>query len=153
MREHHDLRGVAAAAQIVLYPGELRLAESDETTLLEREHVNEPDEVHTRLIEAVIALVAGDAAEAVEVFRDRRFGSVMLARYGVYLARAQPSEELLREVEFRRPRQVRDVARVDNERRLIVHRVDEVDRLVERPVDVRIRLFAEADVRVADLHE
>ena len=64
-----------------------------------------------------------------------------------------PREELLREVEFRGPRQVGDVARVNGERRCLRHCVHEIDRARERRRDVGIRFLVEADVRVAQLYE
>ena len=51
------------------------------------------------------------------------------------------------------PRQVGDVARMDDERRRFRHGVHEIDGARERRRDVGIRFLVEADVRVAQLHE
>jgi hypothetical protein len=48
---------------------------------------------------------------------------------------------------------VGDVAGVDDQRRLLRQRVEEVDAPVERCADVGVGLLVEADVRVADLYE
>src|ERR1700719_4587175 len=48
---------------------------------------------------------------------------------------------------------MRDVARMDDERRLIVHAVYDVDGLRQGPGDVGICLLIKTDVSIADLYE
>ncbi len=134
-------------------PGELLGAQSPEAARLELQHIDERDEMHAGVIEAVVALVAGGFAEAVEVFGDGRIGRVVLAGDGMHLAGAQAREQLLRQIEFRGLRQMRDIARMDDERRLLGHAVHEIDGLGQSRIDVGIRVFVEADVGVADLNE
>ena len=110
-------------------PGELLGAEDAEAAVLEVEHVDEGDEVHAGVVEAVVALVVRGLAEAAEVFADGGVGRVVLAGHGVQLGDAQLAEQLLREVELGGLGEVGDVAGVDDQRRLLGHGVDEVDGL------------------------
>jgi hypothetical protein len=128
-------------------------AQGTEAAGFELQHVHEGDEVNAGMIEAVVALVVRGLAEATEVLAHRRIAGVVLAGHGVHLARIDPREELLGVVEFRRPGQVSDVARMNEERRSLRHRVHEIDGARERRVDIRIGILVEADVRIAQLHE
>jgi hypothetical protein len=74
-------------------------------------------------------------------------------RHGVQLGDSHPAEHLLREVRTRQASTVRDVARVDDERRPVGHCIHQVHRLAERPGDIRVSVLGEADVGVADLQE
>jgi len=65
----------------------------------------------------------------------------------------QPCEQLLREVELGGLGEVGDVAGVDDQRRLLGHRVDEIDRPAERSGDIGIGVLGESDVGVAHLQE
>ena len=153
MRKDHDRRAGGASLEVICDPCELLGAECAEAAGLELQHVDQRHEVDAGVIEAVITLVPGRLAEAVEVFRDRGVGGVVLTGHGVQLRGAQPREELLSQIEFRRLREMRDVAGVDDERRLLGQAVDDVDRAVERSGHIGIRLLVEADVAIADLHE
>jgi hypothetical protein len=107
--------------------------------------------MHGGVIEAVVALVAGGLTEAAEVLTHRGVARVVLARDGVQLGDAQAREHLLREIELRRLRKMRDVPGVSDQRRLLGQGVDQLDAAGERGVDGRIRLLVETDVGVADL--
>ena len=108
------------------------LAQGAKTTRLELRNIDEPDDVHTDVIEAVIALVIGGLTESVEIFGDGGIGGVVLARHCAHFRGAQTSEQLLRQIEFGGLRQMRDIARMDDGRGLIdyaVHYVESVPAL------------------------
>src|SRR5271155_3792790 len=92
VREYDDRRAGRAMLQIRSHPSELLVAQSAETARLELQHVDQSDEVHARMIEAVVALVVGGFTESIEVFRDGRIGRVVLARYRVHLGGSQAAE-------------------------------------------------------------
>jgi hypothetical protein len=131
----------------------LRVAESSEPVRLEIHHVDEPDEVHAAVVEAVIALVGGGLAETAEIFGALAIGDVVLAGHGVKLSDVQSRHQLRRGVEFLGFRKMGDIARVNGERWFHGHGVDEADRLLQRPGDIGIGFLAEPDMRVADLEE
>jgi hypothetical protein len=91
-------------------------------------------------------LVAGGAAESAEVLGRVRVERVVLARDRVHLGAAQAREQLLRLIELGGLGQVRDVAGVDDEGRLLRHRVDELDDLPQRAVDVGIGSLVKLDM-------
>src|SRR5436305_7775618 len=62
-------------------------------------------------------------------------------------------ENFIEGVEFFRLRQLRDVSCVDKERRRSRHRVDAIERNLERSSDILVCLFAKADMAVADLQK
>src|SRR5205809_2903012 len=62
-------------------------------------------------------------------------------------------ENFIEGVEFFRLRQLRNISRVDKERRRSGHRVDAIERNLKRRGDILVRLFTKADVAVADLQE
>jgi hypothetical protein len=70
----------------------------------------------------------------------------------VQLRGAQTGEQLLRQIEFGRLRQMGDIARVDDQCGLLGHPIHDIDGLGQGAGDVRIRLLVETDMRVADLH-
>jgi hypothetical protein len=133
--------------------GDLIGSQSSQSARLELQHIDQTDEVHAGVIEAVVALVVRGLAESIEVFGLGCIGGVMLARNRMQLRGPQLAEQLLGRVEFRGLGQMRDVAGVNDQRRLRRHAVDVVDCLGQRAIDVRIRFLVEADMRVADLHE
>src|ERR1043166_1690015 len=83
VREHNDWRAGRAAFQILLEPGELVGAEAAKPIGLEVHHIDQRDEVHAVVIEAVISLVGGGLAEAVEIFRSQAVSHVVLAGNGM----------------------------------------------------------------------
>jgi hypothetical protein len=53
MRKHDDRRAARQVRDILLEPFELLAAKRPESTRLEVDHIDQPDEVHTVLVEAV----------------------------------------------------------------------------------------------------
>ncbi len=153
MSEDNDRRARAAAAEILLHPGELLRTQVAGAAVLRLQHVDECHEMHACVVEAVVALVARGLAEAVEVFAHRGVGHIVFARYRVQFARFQPTQQLLRHIELFGLGQVRDVSRVQGERGPVPHPVDQVDGGGERAVHIRIGILVKADVCVADLDE
>lgn len=115
MGENHDGRAGGAGRQVCFCPSELIRTEHAEAARLEVEHVRQRHEVHPRMIEAVIAPAIRDFPESIEVFADARIRDVMLARDSVQLGRPQARQELLRQIELRGLREMRDVAGVNDE--------------------------------------
>jgi hypothetical protein len=76
------------------------------------------------VIEAVVALVVGSLAKAIEVLADRSIRGIVFTGYGMHFRGAQTREQLLRAIKFGRLRQMRDVAGMNGERRLLRHTVD-----------------------------
>src|SRR5579862_9898602 len=112
--------------QVRGHPIELFSIQSAETTWLELQDVDQGNEMHARVIEAVITLVVGGFTKSIEVFRDGCISRVVLARYGMHLGGAQAGEKLLRQVKFGRLRQMGDIARMDDQCRLHSHPVHEI---------------------------
>jgi len=153
MREHHDRCARTAGFQILFEPRELFVAETAEAVRLEIHHVDEGDEVHTAVVEAVITLVGRGLAETAEIFRAHAVGDVVFARDGVKFGDVQSQHQLRRGIEFLRLRQMGDVAGMNGQRWLHRHGVHETDRLFQRARDVGIGFLVETDMRVADLQE
>src|SRR5262249_31999018 len=59
-------------------------------------------------------------------------------------------KDLIKRVELFRLRELRDVARMDKERRWSRHRIDAIKRNLKCLGDIFVRLFTETDVAVAD---
>ncbi len=79
MREDDDRRARCAAPQVGLEPRELVVAELAQAVRLEMHDVDEREEVHALVVEAVVAPVRGSLAEAAEVFGPGTVGHVVLA--------------------------------------------------------------------------
>jgi hypothetical protein len=77
---------------------------------------------------------------------------IVLARHVMHVELGL-RDDALGVVELGGLRQMGDVAGVDHEGRLHRHRLDLVDRLLERAERVRIGRLVEADMAVADLQE
>src|SRR6266404_5408590 len=79
--------------------------------------------------------------------------NVMLTRYKKYIFCFAALEHLIKRVELLRLRQLRDISGVDKERRRGGHRIDAIERNLERLRHIFVCLFAEADVTVANLEK
>src|SRR5437763_11354189 len=77
----------------------------------------------------------------------------MLTRYKKYIFCFAALEHLIKRVELLRLRQLRDISGVDKERRRGGHRIDAIERNLERLRHIFVCLFAEADVTVANLEK
>ena len=119
---------------------------------LQVDDVDEADEVHAALVEAVPAGALRALAESLQVALAVVFEHVVLAGHVEHRQR-QLGQHLLQRVELRRLRQVREIAGVQHERRRFGCRLDLRDRRAQRRGDVGVRRLVEADVAVADLDE
>src|ERR1700689_3713957 len=89
VRKYHDRSAGGAPLQIRLEPFELRLSECSKSVGLEVEHVDQADEMHALVIEAVVAAPLRRLAVAIEIFARGRIGDVVLAGGGVQFGDAQ----------------------------------------------------------------
>ena len=64
VREDHDRGARGSPLEIGFHPGELFGAQGAQAARLELQHVDQADEMHAGMIEAVVALVAGRLAES-----------------------------------------------------------------------------------------
>src|ERR1700674_3436772 len=119
MCKNYDRCAGGAASEVGLHPLELVGSQGTETARLELQDIDQRDEVNAGMVKTVVALVVGGLDEAVEIVGNRRIGGVVFARSGVELCRAQSREQLLRQIEFGRPRQMGDIPRVEDECRLL----------------------------------
>jgi hypothetical protein len=149
VREDDDRRRLRVAREIVLQPRQLlgtdgRLAEGD---------VVERDEVDAAVIERVVRLAEVLAEQRAAVER-----GVVLARH------VQPLRDLEARADLAELREaarvlrrvfavVRQIAREEDEVRLLLQTVDQLDGALERLRAEGIGRAAEADVRVAELHD
>ena len=150
--EHHDRRRGRLALEVVGEPGDLLVTQRAEAAGLQVDHVDEADEVHAVLVEAVPAGALGVLAVALAVELDLFVDDVVLARHVVHVE-AGGLDDAVGVVELLRLRQVGDVAGVDHELGLGRQRLHLGDRLLQRAGGVGIGGLVEADMAVADLKE
>ena len=153
VRENDDrLRG-RAAGEIVLQPCELRRAKIAHPAGLQIGDIDQRDEVHAAMVEAVPAGPHRSLAEAVEEgLAAVRVEHVVLARNEENRA-AELLQHLLGVVELVIARELRDVAGVDDEVRLLRQRLDLGDSLPKSRAGIGIGRLVEADMAVAQLDE
>jgi hypothetical protein len=151
--EDDDRCARAESGDVLFEPIELLPAEDTEAAGFEVHDVDEADEVDAAVVEALPAGAVGAAPVAFEeqlrvVGEDIVFaGDVKRAAdYGL-------ADNLGTGVEFFWFGEVRDVARVEEERGALGKGIDLCDRMFERADDVFVRRFVEADVAVAELDE
>ena len=154
MGEDDDGSGIRLVVEIVGEPGELVGSEPSEAAGLEVDHVDETDEVHAVVVEAVPTVPLGAFTVAVEIgLAEALVDDVVLAGN---LVDVEPSltDDLISVVEFVRLGQMGDIARMDHEGRARNNQfLDLADGLAKRAERVRIGWFIEADMAVADLQE
>src|SRR5262249_3013129 len=119
---------------------------------LEVDHVDEADEVHAVLVEAVPAGALRVLAVTLAVELDLLVDDVVFARHVMH-GEARGADDLVGVVELLRLRQMRDVAGVDHEGGPDRQRLHLGHRLFQGAVDVGIGGLVEAHVAVADLQE
>src|SRR5271157_3203771 len=152
--EHDDGRAVGQSRHVGLEPVELLVAEDSEALVgaLARD-VDQPDEVHPVVVEAVPALALGPLSEPLQVFRPVA-DDVVLAWHVEDLADLDPLEDLGDGVELLGCREVGEVAGMDQEVGSLRQRVDPGHGLLKRDGHaLLVRVLAETDVAVADLDE
>ena len=108
--------------------------------------------MHATLVEALPAGALRPFPESLQIALAIVLEHVMFARHVEHWHR-QVRQHLLQRIELGRLRQMRQVAGVQQERRLLGCGLDLGDRTAQRRGDIGIRWFVEADVAVADLHE
>ena len=138
---------------VLLQPLELLGAEIAEAAGLEIHDVHEPDEVHALVVEAEPALASCVLAVALQVLPAVVGEHVVLARDVEDLAHLGPDQHLLKRVEFLGLREVREVARVDQEIRRDGQRLNPADGRLQGRDDVLVGVLRKPDVAVADLRE
>ena len=128
-------------------------AERAESTSLEIEHVDETNEMHARVVEAVPAVAFRVPAVALQVRSAVVGGDVVFPRNVEDAIGLHTFEDFIRGVELVGLCQLSDVAGVQHQRWRLWQSVQFCDGLFERPRDILVRLLVEADVAVADLGE
>ena len=108
--------------------------------------------MHAVGVERVPAGAFGAAAVTIQVELAVLVEEIVLARHVMHVE-LRLRDDAVGVVELGHLRQMADVAGVNHERRLYRHRLDPVDRLLQRAARVRIGRLVEADMAVADLQE
>src|SRR3977135_1374755 len=153
MGEDDDRRARGLVFEIVGEPSELVGSQPSEAAGLEVNHIDETDEVHAVVVEAVPALPLGAFAVPVEIsLAQALVDEVVLARNVVYIELGL-ADDLIGVVEFVRLGQMGNVARMDHKGRAGLHRLHLADGFAKCAESVRIGGFVEADMAVADLQE
>ncbi len=151
--EDHDGRGVSPRGEVGLEPGQLIGAQLAHAARFELLDVDQADEVDALMVEAEPAVAGRALAVAIEE------GLAVPVVQHVVLARhvegLQPrlAQDLIGVVELVVPRQLADVAGVDDEVGRLRQRPDLGDGLAVGDPGVRIGRLGEADVAVGHLHE
>src|SRR5215216_3376282 len=107
--------------------------------------------MHAVVVKTLPAFALSSASESFEIESAVVTKHVVLAGYVINLAGSGSPENLRRGVELFRRCQVRDVAGVNQKRRLILERIDLVDCLCKCLRDVMIWVLVKTDMAVADL--
>src|SRR5271170_3535549 len=149
MGEDHDRRAVRLAFQISFEPGELLGAEIAEAAALQVDDIDEADEVNAVIIEGIPACALRALAVAIEIGLAPVFIDDVVLTGNPMRLQAGLAEYLVGIVELGGLGEVGDVAGMDDESRLGLHRLDLGDRFTKRTQSVRIGCLVEADVAVA----
>ena len=115
--------------------------------------VVETNEMYALVVKALPGLAGGKSAETIEVQFAVVAGDIVFAGDIEHFFLTKSLEDLVQGVEFGGFGKVGEVARVENQVRLMDGGVDLVDGHLQGTVDVSIRRLVEADVAVADLNE
>src|SRR5262245_16436009 len=157
MREDDDRCARRQPADVLFHPFELVVAELGETggfeTGREVEDVDQCDEMHASVIEAIPASAFCALAVAVQIrLAVVGVGDIMLARYYKDLL-LQRLHRLIGIVEFLVLRQMSDVTGMNDEGGPRRHGVDLGNCLLKGAERIGIRRFVKADMAVANLQE
>src|SRR5471032_3490163 len=151
MREYHNRRAARARLQVFLQPRQLLIAEKPKAAATQIQHIGQADKMHPVLVEAV-PLRGRGFGEALEIRTAVIDEHVVFARYVVHVEPGAP-DDLRGGVELVGLGQVADVAGMYDELVFLRARADLVDGFLQGARRVEVRVLAEADVTVADLHE
>ncbi len=86
MGKKDDGRAAGAAFQIILQPFQLLVSENAKAAFLDIQDVDQPDEMHALLVEAVPTRTLGPFAEAFTILRPVIIDDVMFARHIKHVA-------------------------------------------------------------------
>jgi hypothetical protein len=157
VRHQHDRRTGREPFDILLQPFKLLVANFGEAggfeAGLKLEHIDQPDEVHAAVIEAVPTLAPGVFAIACEIgLAVVRVGDVMLAGQEEHLLIGR-FDDLIGVVPLLLFGEVANIAGMDEKGGLRRHRLDLVDRLGERGARVGVWRQMKANMAVTNLNE
>ena len=155
VRKHHDRCARRQSLDVPRQPSDLLGTQIAQPAGLEIQHVHETDEMHAAVVEAVPPVPRRTLSVALQVLRARIIQDVVLARHVEHPPglRLRPANHLVHGVELGRLRQMADVARVQQELRLLWQRVEPRNRFLKRRRHIAVRRFVEPHVAVADLRE
>src|SRR6185369_2269746 len=161
MRKHHDRRTARQPFNIILQPCQLILAQlpkpvaaqSGSTSLFQIQNINKPDEMYALIVEALPALALSSARESLTIELSLVIKHIVLAWYIKHLACLESLEDLRRRIELLSAGKMRDVARVNHKRRLVIERIDLIDCFLKRLRHIVIWILIEPDMAIADLDE
>ena len=155
MSENNDGGARTKVFQIGLEPFELIISELPQATGLEIQDVDEANEMAAVLVEAVpTRALRFDALQiAFTVKLPAVIQHIMLTWNEEDVFRSAALQDLIESVELLRLRQLGDVSCVNEKRRRRRHRVDAVECNLKRFGHIFVRVFAEADMTVADLQK
>ncbi len=149
MRIDNDRRALADRAQVVLQPRQLRGAKAGFLAGFEIEDIDQGNKMHALQIEAVPAIALGALAIALEIGLAGAFiEDVVLTRH---IADRKLAQQLSGGIELGRPRQVGDVAGMEDQRRHFGQGQNLVARLDQCLDRLRVGFLVKADVAVAQL--
>src|SRR5579871_121842 len=151
VREDDDRRAGAEVRDILSQP--FQLVRADCTEPVQLDAVVEADEMHALVIETLPALPRALFAEAFEEELAVVPGHVVLARHVEDFFLPKTFEDLVKRIEFGGLGKVGEIARMQDQFRLVVGGVDPVNSHLQSGIDVGIRRPVEADMAVADLDE
>src|SRR6266702_684192 len=153
MGKKDDRCAGGAAFQILFQPLQLLLSQNTQAAFFDIHDIDEPDEMHALLVEAVPARAPGPFAEAFAVLRSVIVDDVMLARHVKDIASLATLQDLLERVEFLGFSEMGEVAGVEHEGRSFGQGVNFRHRLPQGGGDVFVRFLVETNMAVADLDE
>jgi hypothetical protein len=153
VRENNNGRAAFETGDVFLKPFELLGAEIAQSTCLEVQHIDQADEMSTVLIKAVPAIALGPLAETLVKHLAVVAENIMLTGNVKDLVGFETLERFGKSVELFGLRELREVARVKNERWGRWQRVDLGNRFAQGCGHIWIGILIKSDVAVADLHE
>src|SRR6516225_1136011 len=151
MRENYDGSTGGLGFEVLFDPAELVLAEFPQTFL--DPNIDQPQEVHALVVEAVPAAAVGALAIALQIPLAIIRGDVMFAGHIKDLLRPGLLKDLVHHVELAGLRRVAEVAGMNEKLRLVVERIDLIYCTLQSAVHVGVCRAIEPDVTVANLHK
>ena len=155
MREDNNRRVRAKTFHVVFQPFELLVAELSQTAGLKVQDVDQSNEVDSVFVKTVPAGALGFDALSIPfaVKLPAIIEHIVLSGNIENVLGPAALEHLIERVELLWLRQLRNISRVDKESRRSGHRVDAIERNLERRSDILVSIFVEPDMAVADLQK